>query len=383
MALSTGALTTVAKLLRYLNAGAESSDVLLPAFDVYNTESVGTAATVEVKDATMVLDVTGGVTTTITFAATATLTAVVAAINAIVAGNWVATLQGDGTVTSDWLATTPPTSAWGVESEITLSYAATDLLERVIEAASDQVEYWLDRKFVSQDFSEIGTFNRSSGLIQLGNPNVIGLDFFSLELQDALTVQYSGADDVATIEVRGDSLNVRSFTGVVASLNEDEMTFTHVDYDTIANLATEVTALAGWAGTTVTAGPSQYLDLRPVEDANGKAVTLESWVPFDDQYILHADEGYIEVGCAFANLTSGVPRYRVDYTAGFGTVPYDVEQVVIELASEMFKGAWLDTNLKSERLGDYAYQLAETTSGSSSRRSSWIDRLSAHKKMVI
>jgi hypothetical protein len=64
-------------------------------------------------------------------------------------------------------------------------------------------------------------------------------------------------------------------------------------------------------------------------------------------------------------------------------VPYDVEQVVIELASEMFKAAKVDTNLKSERLGDYAYQLADTASGTSSRRSSWVDRLSAHKKMVI
>jgi hypothetical protein len=64
-------------------------------------------------------------------------------------------------------------------------------------------------------------------------------------------------------------------------------------------------------------------------------------------------------------------------------VPYDVEQVVIEMASEMFKRARLDTNLKAERLGDYSYQLAETVSGTSSSRSGWMDRLSAHRKMVI
>ena len=186
---------------------------------------------------------------------------------------------------------------------------------------------------------------------------------------------------MATVEVRGDSLNLRSRS--VDTALEEEKAFTDATDDTITELAATITVVADWAGTVVTAGPSQYLDLRPTEDADGKAVTLESWVPFDDQYILHAEEGYIEVGCAFANFTSGVPRYRCDYTAGFGTVPYDVEQVVIELAAEMFKGARLDTNLKSERLGDYAYQLADQVSGTSSRRAGWVDRLTAHKKMVI
>ena len=32
---------------------------------------------------------------------------------------------------------------------------------------------------------------------------MVGIDFLSVELQDALTVKYSGADDVATVEVRG------------------------------------------------------------------------------------------------------------------------------------------------------------------------------------
>ena len=121
-------------------------------------------------------------------------------------------------------------------------------------------------------------------------------------------------------------------------------------------------------------------DLHPTENAANREVTLEAWVPFDNDYILHADEGYLEVPHAFAVFTGGGPaRYRCDYTAGVSTIPYDVEQVVIELAAEMFRAANKDASLKSERLGDYAYTLAST----SERKGAWMDRLQPHRKMVV
>ncbi|GAG40998.1 unnamed protein product, partial [marine sediment metagenome] len=248
-----------------------------------------------------------------------------------------------------------------------------------------------DRQFVSQDYSEIGSFDRVNGLIQLGNPNVQAVDFLSVDLHDAMSIYYSGADKLATVEVRTDSLVQRSTTGDPASAaTETESDLTAAANDTITELAGVATAVGGWTASSLQNGPSQYLDLKPAIATKGPGkgssytpVTLQAWTSYDDDYILHAAEGYIEVATAFHGFTNLPPRFRCDYTAGFGTVPYDVEQVVIELTAEMFKASKIDTNLKSERLGDYAYQLADVTSGSSSRRAVWVDRLSAHRKVVI
>jgi len=389
MALSSGALTTVAKVIQYLGDG-------LPGITVYHDAgAASTAATSQVTDTQWIGIVTTGAnagTHTKTFSAATddTLGELVTTINALAKG-YVASLEGDDTINSDWLIPRPTTNIWGIGSKITLYYADYDLVERLIEAASDQIESWLDRKFASQDFSEIGSFNRTTGLIQLRNPNVQAVDFLSVDLHDAMSIYYSGAAKLATVEVRADSLVQRTTTGDPASTaTETESDLTDAANDTVAELAGVADAVGGWTASSITNGPSQYLDLKPTIATKGPGkgssfteVTLQAWTQYDDDYILHAAEGYIEVATAFHGFTNLPPRFRCDYTAGFDTVPYDVEQVVIELTAEMFKASKIDTNLKSERLGDYAYELADATSGSSSRRASWVDRLSAHRKMVI
>jgi hypothetical protein len=52
----------------------------------------------------------------------------------------------------------------------------------------------------------------------------------------------------------------------------------------------------------------------------------------------------------------------VQYTAGYATVPYDIEQTVQEVAAAMFRSRKRDETLNSESLGDYSY-----TSGGSAR----------------
>jgi hypothetical protein len=391
MALSSGALTTVAKLRRYLGVGVEDSTVSLPALDVYNDESVGSAATVEVKAATMVLTVTGGATTTLTFADadTDTMGECVTKINAIAGGDWFATLQGDTAASTTLLNTIPPTSAFGVANEQSLFYAGEDILEHAINAASAQIVAWLDREFATQDFSEIGTFNRNNGIIQLRHPYVTEIDFFAIELHDALTVYFNTAGSIGTVEVRDDSVVLRS--GASDTATETEKTLTDATDDTIGELATTITAVGGWTASSLEEGPAQYLDRRPAIATKPKApgsdyaqVTLEAWTPYDGDYTIHFEEGILEVPFAFAAFHGYGPiRYRCDYTAGYSTIPPDVEQVCIELASEMFQQTQVDYNLKKERLGDYSYEVADSRTIAANRRDKYLDRLHAHRKVVI
>lgn len=57
--------------------------------------------------------------------------------------------------------------------------------------------------------------------------------------------------------------------------------------------------------------------------------------------------------------TRGHRNYRVQYTEGFATWPGDVQQLVLDLISSRWETRGTDKNLKSERIGDYAYTRGE------------------------
>ncbi len=386
MALSATALTTLAKLKRFLGLGEESPSAQLDALTIYHDKSGGvTAATVQVTDTALVLVRTPGGTSTLTFADADkdTLGELVTAINALALG-WVATLQGDPAASSTWLVTRLASSAWGEDQELTLKYTGNDEFERLIESASDQVESWLDRRILSQDYSsELYPFSPCSGLLRLHQPDVTAVGFVSLEVDDGLTVKYAGADTLAVVEVRSDRLVLRSRSGAAWT----ETPFTFAAQPTLAGMATAIAGVAGWTATLRTAGPSAHLDLHPAEDAKSREITLEAWQPYDDIYVLHAAEGYLEIkgwpGVTFGSR-SGVARIRVDYTAGFATVPFEVEQVVLEVARHLYLRQKVNTNLQSERLGDYSYVLGggNGIGVEQAPRADWMDRLTRYSRYV-
>ena len=49
---------------------------------------------------------------------------------------------------------------------------------------------------------------------------------------------------------------------------------------------------------------------------------------------------------------------RVDYTAGFATVPDDIQQACAELIKNVYDAASRDQSLESERIGNYAYKVS-------------------------
>ena len=81
----------------------------------------------------------------------------------------------------------------------------------------------------------------------------------------------------------------------------------------------------------------------------------EDWEMVDaDDY--EADgRGLFHVG----NWTAGVRNYRVNYAEGFVTMPGDIEQLILDLVSMKWQRRTTDPALKSERIGDYAYTLAD------------------------
>lgn len=54
-------------------------------------------------------------------------------------------------------------------------------------------------------------------------------------------------------------------------------------------------------------------------------------------------------------MPSAVKSVLVEYTAGYATVPDDIEQACIEVAAMMYRDRRRDSGLASESLGDYSY----------------------------
>jgi len=57
-------------------------------------------------------------------------------------------------------------------------------------------------------------------------------------------------------------------------------------------------------------------------------------------------------------MPDAVKSVLVEYTAGYATVPDDIEQACIEIAAMMYRDRRRDAGLASESLGDYSYTRA-------------------------
>lgn len=68
---------------------------------------------------------------------------------------------------------------------------------------------------------------------------------------------------------------------------------------------------------------------------------------------------------------------KVDYTAGYPTIPADLEQIAIEITSALLQNASVNPLLASEKIGDYQYNKAVTLSDF---MVPWYPRLSPYRK---
>ena len=103
----------------------------------------------------------------------------------------------------------------------------------------------------------------------------------------------------------------------------------------------------------VNSRPAAYLERRGVQDVKDATVTLEAWDNHDGDYTTEYDEGMI-------TFHGGVvrSRMRVDYTAGFSTLPSDIEQGILEVVKAAWDSGAQDSNVEEEKLGDHMYKLA-------------------------
>lgn len=333
---------------------------------IYCSQGDATAATVEVKNNELTLIITGGAqagTNDLAFATYTTITTLVAAINALT--GWTAGAICSGSEDPDDLVITGAVSCLGSANEQTLEIVSNYLLTQLINRASDAIERNCSRILKSRNFTRELYFGSGSRELFLDNWPVSRVQRVSVGREDAFSIKNTSTDmNYATVEINRTTM----FLIVDGGTNEDSTELTLSDYSTIDALITAINALGkGWSITTIsnetdTKKASEILPRPGMYVDSTTQANVE--IPDDEvtEYRLINLQTERNYGCLLRpSVWMPDTEYWVDYTAGYSTIPYALEQACVELVAYKWgrsKRAG-DDDLKSESFGegaDYKYE---------------------------
>ena len=242
------------------------------------------------------------------------------------------------------------TSLANLKSYLGISSSTDDtILEKSIDRASDVVESYLGRKVLSRAFVEWrDTFGKDR--IALRQYPVTGVRFVGVGYNAAITVGASSPLDPAVSITVGDS-SVILYRQVSAG-TDTTTTLTFATYPTTALMAAAIAATAGFTASVVLNLPSRYMRRFAGRTLRNATVNLEAPDQAVEDYLADFDRGVV-----YGRQLTGYRAVLIDYTAGYATVPDDIEQACLMVAASIYQGRKRDPNLNSESLGGYSYSL--------------------------
>lgn len=254
----------------------------------------------------------------------------------------------------------------------------TELLENLINAVSDEIETYCNRKFASQSFTEIYDGNGMISL-QLNNFPITRITRIAIGVRNVMTLKNTASDaSSATVEVLNNSLRLIVTGG--ASAGDQSFDLTNASYDTIAEVVAAIIAYGnGWTATVLsTYGAFVSVDLidRFAAYALDTLVTLSIPAKTKTDYGVNPTLGEIYLSDGF---DPGYQNVYVNYTAGYSTIPDDLGAIALEMVAEVYRESERDPTLRSEKLGDYTW-VAQETKGALSKYQS---RLARWRRIVL
>ena len=344
MALSAYALTTLAKAKQFL--GRSDYQHRESGVDVYCSAGDATTATAQVTDTTLVLTIVGGLSaavTTLTFtdADSDTLAEIITKINA--AAGWTANLAGYGAENSTNLTVMPSTSCLTESESLTLMYVPDELITELINRATFIIEQVCGRKMMSRSYAEWYSGDGGNEII-LKNYPVTAVARVAIGEVSAMSIRNTSTDAMyatASVSTTGITLVI------VGGANAGTDTVTFAAAATVATMVTAIVALGkGWessaASSLYNGYPSSELFVR------GAQSCLSSWsyhyMPSDpvNGYKIDLVEGVVGLP---STLSVGWPNVYIQYTAGYATIPDDIENACLETVAYLYGLAGEDPSL--------------------------------------
>ena len=257
------------------------------------------------------------------------------------------------------------TSLANLKAWIGVNDHAFDLqLEAAIDRSTSIVESYLDRNVLSRTYYEwIDAYSQRTIAVQ--HHPITDIKTIAFGTADAIHLTLDNSDDVlATVENDGSSLK---FARVDSSGSSSSSSLAFSTYPTTSQLVTQINAAVTGFTASLTKNAYSYT----LHRFGGRGMVEAN------MNLTHARDNISEHRVEFETgrvhlLSDRFPNYRADdrfthrfpgtfqglfieYTAGYSTVPADIEQVAIEIAAELYRLRLEDTSKNSESLGDYSY----------------------------
>lgn len=230
---------------------------------------------------------------------------------------------------------------------------ATDdtILERCIDRASAAIESYTARQFLSRRYYEIRDCYGANRIALKQYPVTI-IRFVGAGWTNVMSINSTnGTDAFASVSLSTDHLQLYRVSSTGVETNT-QLAFTTASNDTSGELATAISATSGFTATSLINVPSYYI--RKLEGRDLRTATAYLEAPTQSLGNYQAD---LENGVIYG---PGIQAYRsilIDYTAGYATVPYDIEQACLMLSARFYRSGKRDPTLQSESLGGYSYSV--------------------------
>lgn len=250
-------------------------------------------------------------------------------------------------------------------------------LASLITAASDAIRSACHRDFVQASYTEYYSGSGNPGAaepLRLRQYPVLEITRVASSPRPALLVvnSDSATNQRATVETTPTAVQLVR----IASAVPTTVMLNYADYPTVGQLAIAINALGhGWSASvqtqTITGDFSKWptSDLRPLQGAvtaflGGAALEIfaEDVEPFllgtnfpagvlDDLgpgFGWRLDD---ETGEVYARFPRGHLNIRIDYTAGYATVPQAIQEACVQLAQDLYQAGLVNSTLRKATLG--------------------------------
>lgn len=234
-------------------------------------------------------------------------------------------------------------------NQSSFSSAEDTTIAALVTAISKAVKRYCRREFDSQSFDELYSGNGDFRLL-LNQYPIISVSRVASGLKTVLTIRNtSGSNQRATVAVTSSGLTlVRVASGTAST----DTSVTWAGNATVQAVANAVNALGnGWSATIPDSTYALWAssDLRAIQgalDAKNVDASLRLFAEDIDDYEVDSTHGWLLRGhrgiaweddiVEYAGWDCGIDNFRVAYTAGYSTVPEDVQEACAQWVAALF-----------------------------------------------
>ena len=258
------------------------------------------------------------------------------------------------------------TSLSNLKSWLGITTSTDDaVLEAAIDRATSRIESYLERNIKERSYAE---WRSGEG--------VSTIRLYQWPVSQVTSV-FSGNIAVMVIGAKGNNLRasiavnqetptpavVATYTDIAGATTATSIPF--ATYPTVSDVAAQIGA-TGAFNATVTKN-LRAVQMRPRAGADCVLASMTLYgADTPSEFTYDYERGRLTIDrswFAYWPLQKGImpnvaKSILIEYTAGYATVPDDIEQACIEVASMLYRDRRRDGNLQSEGLGDYNYSRA-------------------------